>query len=262
MNRSLSLAFVLSLLLAAAPGDVRTQEPGSPRPRVWEKGERERIEAWESLSPEQREKLREALRQVWADPAVINAREEIKHASDAYQAAIKSAVERADPSVAGLLAKVQGAGGMAPDRGGPGMPGSPGGGPMPMRGFDEQIRPPGFFDSLSPEEREKFRKTEEAAMKAEVVKAARGELARIREEDEALRRKRLEAHRQLRKVTVEEMIRIDPSIAAIQKRLLSGDRNGSPEKKKDGEGKDDKPADPVSKVKDGDKKSESKKDKE
>lgn len=248
--------FAATLLLAPGFASPRAEESPkagaakaeTSRKRAWDKAERERIHAWESLSPEQREKLREALRQVWTDPAVINAREEIKHASDAYQAAIKSAVEKADPSVAELLAKIQSAGGMTPGiPGGPGamtLPGGPGAPGMgPVRNFDEQIRPPGFLESLPPEDREKFRKAETTAMESEAVKAARAELAKIREEDEALRRKRLEAHRHLRKVTVEEMIRIDPSIAPMQKRLLEAGKSNLTDKKKSGEPREEKSAD-------------------
>jgi len=262
---------VLATAVLLAPGfsPTRAEEstkdgvtkPEPSKKRVWEKGERERLGAWESLSPEQREKLREALRQVWTDPAVINAREEIKHASDAYQAAIKSAVEKADPSVAELLAKVQipgGVGGGLP--GGPGAMSLPGGpavsGAGPVRNFDEQIRPPGFLESLPPEEREKFRKAETAALESEAVKAAKAELAKIREEDEALRRKRLEAHRHLRKVTVGEMIRIDPSIAPMQKRLLEAGKGNLTDKKKSAEGHEEKSADLPAEKKTLEKKSE------
>lgn len=263
-------ALCLSCLLSPFSG--MAQEKEGSKPRVWEKKDREKVQAWESLSPEQREKLREALRGVWTDPAVINAREEVKHASEAYQAAIKAAVERADPSVADLLSKVQGTGMMgAMPPGGPGGPGGPNGpgGPgspngTPMRGFDQQIRPPGFLDGLSPEAREKFRKTEEDAMNSEAVKSARAELDQIREEDEALRRKRVEAHRKLRKVTVEEMIRIDPAIAAMQKRLLDGGRPaGNGDKKKDPDAKEKKSSDAAPKPKsEGEGKVESEKAKE
>lgn len=260
---STAILAALCLSLLQLPLSGMAQEKEGSKPRVWEKKDREKVQAWESLSPEQREKLREALRGVWTDPAVINAREEVKHATEAYQAAIKAAVERADPSVADLLSKVQGSGMMgAMPPGGPGGPGSANG--SPMRGFDQQIRPPGFLDGLSPEAREKFRKTEEEAMNSETVKAARSELDQIREEDEALRRKRVEAHRKLRKVTVEEMIRIDPTIAAMQKRLLDGGRpSGNADKKKDPEAAEKKnsatPAEAGSK---GDGKGETEKGKE
>lgn len=246
MNR-LSTRFCRFLLLPAAifllPGTGWTQETEPPKKRDGEKGS-PRAEMWGGLSPEQREALREALREAWTDPAVINAREEVKRSGDAYQAAIKAAVERVDPSLASLLEKMQGAGGPWPGRG-PGhleKPGGHGGGPE--RGFDPQILPPGFLDSLSSEEREKFRKAEEAALESEAVKAAHADLAKIREEDDALRRRRIEAHRKLRKTTLDEMARIDPSIAEIQKRLRGesrakgkGERGGDDGQRK-GKGKE------------------------
>lgn len=243
-----SLALALCLLVTGqvfgekAEGDGK-DKADKPKERFRDKGEAARLELWESLSEEQREKLRQALREVWTDPAVIAAREEVKQAGDAYQEAIKAAVSRADPSVAEVMARIQRSNsGMAHEhiwgrppvpmgQGGKGMPqpphgpGSPEkGGPGSRRVFDDQIKPPGFLDKLPPEERAKFRKAEETAMESEVVKAARAELDKIREEDEALRRKRLEAHRRLRKITIDEMERLDPSIAEIRKSLPGEDR--------------------------------------
>ena len=240
-NHHLILAGGIFGVIMSVTAPSIAQEPDGPRGRPWEKGEAERAEVWESLSPEQREKLKQALRDVWTDPAVISAREEVKQASDAYQAAIKAAVSRADPSVADVMAKIQRSNsGMANTQ----ISGHPpmGIGQLPVgmgqkKGFDDQIKPPGFLDSLSAEAREKFRKTEETAMASDVVKAAKAELDKIREEDEVLRRKRLEAHRKLRKVTLDEMVRIDPSIGEMRKKLSGEDRNGppSPGTRKEGE---------------------------
>lgn len=185
-----------------------------------------RADVWRHLEPEQRQKLREAMRQSWTDPAVINAREEVKQAGEAFQEAVKHAVERIDPSLVKLLQRVQGAEGPWPGREPENEEKSRGRGSGLSRGFGDQIRPPGFLESLSPEEREKFRKAEEAALASEAVKAVREELDKIREEDEAIRRRRLEAHRKLRQVTLEEMVRIDPSIADLPKRLGGGPGKG------------------------------------
>lgn len=258
MKRSFPLP-VLGALVAGAfwfnlPAE--SQERDATKPRVWEKGDRERVEAWESLSDEQRERLRQALREVWTDPAVVTAREEVKHAGDAYQAAVKSAMERVDPSVSELLAKVQGSSGRSPERGGAFPPGGPGNGGAPgpggpggggmMRGFDELFKPPGFLESLPAEIRDRFKKAEEEALKSEAVKQARGDLAKVREEDDLLRRKRIDAHRKLRKVILEEMVRVDPGLAETQKKLLEGSRGNSsdkkgPEKKKERDGTNDAP---------------------
>ncbi len=260
MNPPFRRPALLPALLASLvlPAMGLAQEGKGPKRWIGDKDQRERIEAWETLSPEQRDKLRQALRDVWTDPAVINAREEVKHASEAYQAAIRAAVERVDPSVAGLLAKVQGPGGPvgAPVSGGPNSSG-----PGFRRGFDEQIPPPGFLESLSPEMRETYRRAETSAMETERVRAAKSALGKIRDEDEALRRRRLEAHRQLRKAIVEEMVRSEPALADHQKRLLEAGRKGvpapgsGPPVRREGEprgGKDgDKPDREESKRKDG-----------
>jgi len=242
--------------------DKPKEKAGMGKEKFRDKGEAARLEVWESLSPEQRDKLKQALRDVWTDPAVISAREEVKQAGDVYQEAIKAAVSRADPSVAEVMSKIQRSNsGMAHEHiwGRPpmGMGERPKGMPQPphgagsrsegqggKRGFDEQIKPPGFLEGLPPEAREKFRQAEEIAMASESVKAARLKLEKIREEDEALRRKRLEAHRALRKATLDEMIRIDPSIAEIRKKLSGEERggpNGAPRKegpKREGPGPD------------------------
>ena len=81
----------------------KAQENGGIR----DKGETARLEVWESLSDEQRDKLRQALRDVWTDPAVISAREEVKQAGDAYQESITAAVSRVDPSVAEVMTRIQ-----------------------------------------------------------------------------------------------------------------------------------------------------------
>jgi len=225
----------------------KPQEKGGIR----DKGETARLEVWESLSDEQRDKLKQALRDVWTDPAVISAREEVKQAGDAYQESITAAVSRVDPSVAEVMTRIQrsnsgmahehiwgrpplaigqGGKGVLPPLHAPGSQEKGGsgsqekGGSGPRRGFDDQIKPPGFLDNLPPEARDKFRRAEAAALDSEVVKAARSELEKIREEDEVLRRKRLEAHRKLRKITIDEMERIDPSIAEIRKKLPGEDR--------------------------------------
>lgn len=233
----LTLAFA-TLLAIVLPGTAQQGEGGKKRP--WDKSERDRAAAWEALGPEQREKLRESLRQVWTDPAVINAREEVKHASEAYQAAIRSAVERTDPEVAALLAKIQSDGGMGTGFGAPGGPGL-----MPPRGFEEQIRPPGFLDALEPAMRARYAKAETAAMEAAAVKSARKELNDIRKEDESLRRRRIEAHRKLRKITVEEILRIDPGLEEVQKHLSEGGPRPAGREKKEPKRKEGTPPPPA-----------------
>tara|TARA_R110000850_G_scaffold64695_29_gene145111 strand:+ start:1473 stop:2183 length:711 start_codon:yes stop_codon:yes gene_type:complete len=180
-------------------------------------------EMWESLTEGEQEKLRNALREVWADPSVISAREDVKQASDAYQNAIRLAVERVDPSVAGSLAKAQKANeGHMKERLGGGLPGRGG----IRRPADYPMSPPGFLEKLSTEEREKFRSAEEAAKKTDSVKAAIKALDELAKSDEALRRKRLEAHRRMRQLILDAMVEVDPSLEELQKRLEIPFRSG------------------------------------
>ena len=165
--------------LVTLSSPLLAEGPDFPRGKPSDRGDDPRTKLWDSLSPEQRDKLREALRDVWIDPAVINAREEVKLATDAYQAAIKAAVSRADPSIAGVMAKIQESNsGLAHEH----ISGRPSMGSAGKSGFEGQIRPPGFLESVSPE---------------------------------------------MRKVTVDEMVRIDPSLAEVQVKLLGGDHGAS-----------------------------------
>ncbi len=261
-------ALVLCLLLVGPAvfgedkdGKVKSK-PAKPEQRSRDKGASARLEAWESLSEEQRGKLKQALRDAWTDPAVISAREEVKQASDAYQEAIQAAVHRSDPSLADVMSKIQRSNsGMAHERiwGRPGREGSEGrkgmpsssrrgeadnedkDGAKPQRGFGGQIRPPGYLEALSPEERESFRRAEEAALASDAVRTARSELEQVREEGEALRHRRLDAHRKLRKATIEEMIRFDPSIAELREKLSGENRDAGAPRRKAGGKKDDPP---------------------
>lgn len=261
-----SLALVLCLLLVgpAVFGENKDgqekSKPAKPEQRSRDKGATARLEAWESLDEAQREKLKKALREAWTDPAVISAREEVKQASDAYQEAIQDAVNRSDPSLAEVMSKIQRSNsGMAHERiwGRPAREGRDGRKGMspptsrrgaqekddakPRRGFGGQLRPPGYLEALSAEERETFRRAEEAALASEAVRTARSELEKLREEGEALRHRRLDAHRELRKATIEEMIRFDPTISKLREKLSGGDSGAVGPHRKAGGKKDDPP---------------------
>ncbi len=187
-------------------------------------------EGWNSLSDEDKEKLRNALRQVWADATVISAREEVKRASEAYQNAIRQAVRRADPSVAGALAKAQAATeGHLKERFGGGLPGQNG-----MRRLgDYPMSPPGFLEGLTEEEREKFHEAEKEAKTTQAVQDALQALEALRMKDDAIKVKRLQAYRNIRETTMNEMVKADPSLKEIQGRLESMARRGQ---KGDGKG--------------------------
>lgn len=172
-------------------------------------------EKWDSLSQEDRERLREALREVWTDPAVLSAREDIKVASEAYQEAIRKAVSNADPTVADLLKEMQTTNegnmrarvkGDGPGRFGP-------------RGLEYSAGPPAFLEKLSPEERELFKAAEKEAQNAASVIAARKEIEALREKDDQIRRQRMEAHLKMRKAVLEVMFAENPELKELQSRL-------------------------------------------
>ena len=219
---------ILGLSLLALCGvvfgepDSKPSGPTSGKEKTSEKSNAEAKEFWSSLSEEEQNKLRDALRTVWTDPGVISARESVKEAADAYQESIRSAVSKQDPTVAGLMKRFQEANeGQMRDRIGGGPPGRMG----QRRGFNA-ISPPGFMEKLSAEEREQFRKAESAAMEADSVKAARRAIDELRKEEETLRSKRMEAHRNMRRATFDAMIEAEPALREKIEKLEATPRKG------------------------------------
>jgi hypothetical protein len=202
---------LICLFLVSPTGVAQdTPEQSEKKPMKEEKGKRggfsDNREKWEKLSEQDREKLKVALRDVWADPAVLSAREEVNEATKAFQEAIRIAMTNADPAVAELLKEVQ-----SPSRG-PltgRSPGRPGG----QRHMGEApTGPPVFFEEMTPEERAQFRKVEAKARESEAVLTIRNELEAIQREDEQLRRKRMETYRKMRRVVLAEMMKEDPTL--------------------------------------------------
>jgi len=199
------------LFLVSSTGVAQNvPEQSEKKPNKEEKGRpggfSENREKWERLSEQEREKLRVALRDVWADPAVLSAREEVNEATKAFQEAIRFAMTNADPAVAELLKEVQ-----SPSRG-PltgRSPGRPGGQKHMGEG---PTGPPAFFEKMTPEERAQFRKVEAKARESEAVLTIRKELEAIQKEDEQLRRKRMETYRKMRRVVLAAMVKEDPTL--------------------------------------------------
>lgn len=219
------LAF--AMICVAGFGTVVAQEEKSPDDRREKKGGRE---FWSSLTEEQREKLREALREVWTDPGVISAREEVKRASDSYQKAVKEAISKTDPEVAKLIIEA-GKDRAMPDRHG---------GPPPYRysqrrGGDYPMGPPGFLEKLSPETRDRFLEVQKEAEKSGKVAKAREELDALRKKDDGLRMQRMRAHIQLRRAILESMIEIEPDFEKFRDVLKGpmGPRSSSGKDRRD-----------------------------
>lgn len=200
------------LLLSVSPfvayGEEEAGEKGGPPQKHGMSEERER---WESLSKEEQERLRTALREVWTDPSVLSAREEVRQATEDYQRAVRAAIVKSDPELGRLLSRAQShsEGRMQERMGSGGFQG----GRMGMRRPGEySMGPPAFLESLTPEERARFEKAEKAAQASEGVLSAKQQFEALRKEDEALRRKRLDAHRKLRKAILDGMLAEDPAL--------------------------------------------------
>ena len=191
---------------------------------------------WESLSEEDREKLRNALRDVWTDPEVLSAREEVKRAGESFQEAVKEAVAKSDPAVADLIAKAHAASDSDKRR----HPGS--GGPKKYgqrRSGEIPLGPPGFLEKLPKEKRERFNEVQKQAQSAPSVLAAKSKLEEIQEESEAVRERRMRALWEVRREVLRTMVEIDPELQGFLGRLTEPFRNrdgnkmpsGPPQKK-------------------------------
>jgi len=170
-------------------------------------------EHWESLDESERGRLRSALREIWTDPQVISAREEVQQASDAYRRAVREAMARVDPSASTLLREMQSAGeGRSRERLGSAPPG-PRGRPPGIRPPEfAPVVPPGFLDRFPQSEQERFRRAEAKAQRSEQVESTRRRFAELREQDEELRKSRFEAHLEMRKALFEAIVSEDPGL--------------------------------------------------
>lgn len=170
-----------------------------------------------NLSPEEREKFRNAMRSAWNDPAVLQARDEVKKAAVAYQKALAEAIKRDDPEVKALMDKLR----AAPDspfkslfsEGGPGGRGRPGGGGG-LRDFEAFITSdsPGFLKNLSKEQAGMYRVAREKALKSSEFQEAVGQIRELRKTDEAMRNKRVEMYRRVRQILHAQTIAADPRL--------------------------------------------------
>lgn len=94
---------------SAPPPKPRTEDrgkyfgPGGPGPRYGFPGGG----SSDSLSEEEKKKLREAVERVWNDAEIVAARERIMKANEDLRAALRTALEKKDPDVVKILEKVK-----------------------------------------------------------------------------------------------------------------------------------------------------------
>jgi len=225
-SRLLCLLPVVGSLFVASVSEVSAQAAPRGSAKSFDEG---KAKIWKSLSPEEQEKLKEALRSVWSDPTVISARDEVQQASETYHKAMKAAINRADPSAAKVLGKLHSLSGGPPgdrkgERRGPGFP-------LPHRGersIGESMGFPAALGDFSEVERARFREVESKARETSEVKMIIAELESTREEDEAIRKRKLDLFRELRMTILAEMVKIDPQVEALVAKLrpVAGSREG------------------------------------
>lgn len=190
------------------------------------------------LAPEQREKLREAVRRAWNDPAVIQARDEVKAATDAYQNALKAAIDRSDPETAQLIEKyrqssqTESKGYLFP--GGATNPGrangQPGGLPLTervreWRDFESFLimENPPFLRDLDDEKKRLYREAHRKAMETEDVRGRVEQLKKLRQEDDEFRKKRTEAIRGMHVALRKALIEAEPRVAEFMPTVTPAD---------------------------------------
>lgn len=103
-NGMKTTAFTITMVLAtsafvAFAQDVPTPTPSAPE---WRGRHHRMAEAWKSLTPEEREKLKAAHQAAKNDPNVVQARK-------AFQDARQAAMLKADPTLAPVLEKLKAA---------------------------------------------------------------------------------------------------------------------------------------------------------
>jgi len=124
-----------------------------------------RSKEFESLTSEQQEKIRIALQEVMKSPAVLEARQGIEDANEAYRSTLRTEISKQDPEVGKLLEKIIAARGArsGPEKGLGGMKG----------GVGEMLRRLGrdISDRLPEERREKFQTTHDAIVTSDQIAA-------------------------------------------------------------------------------------------
>lgn len=69
------------------------------------RGDRERMDAFRTMTEEERQRVRDAFEKAWQNPAVTAARERYQKANDEYRETLQKALKEADPAAVELLEK-------------------------------------------------------------------------------------------------------------------------------------------------------------
>lgn len=99
--------FLLVPILVAALRFAPTALAQSPTDKPVREFQMERRARWASLNEEDRSKLKAAYQKAMADPAVQAARDRLRQARREFQAVMRPALLKADPSVQPILEKMR-----------------------------------------------------------------------------------------------------------------------------------------------------------
>ncbi|MDF1815204.1 MAG: hypothetical protein P1V20_23590 [Verrucomicrobiales bacterium] len=175
--------------------------------------EHERRESgWSNLPEEDQKKLREALRTVWSDPIVLSARENVNRSAREYQQAVRDTIKKQDPETARLLERVQRdqTGFLHTAMGSNGKKKHIHGASVGR--LSQMVAPPGMLDKMSEEQKQRFKEAATKARQQPDVIGAIEELKALSNQDEEIRRKKLDAFRKFRKAYFDAIAEIDPEL--------------------------------------------------
>lgn len=222
-----STCLKISTLLAAIclTGAVSAQEDGKKTERGPDKGPHRPgsdHDPMRNLDSDERAKLREAMRNVWGDPSVVQSREDVDQSVKAFKAAIQRALLKKDPSLQPILSKMEkedkgGMKSMMEGKGGSRRYGGSSGSGSEMRGFERMTESPSFLEKLSKEEKDQYFKVREKARQSPEIQAIMKRFVGFREQDDTIRRERTKVFGELRKTFHAKMIEIDPAMEAVLK---------------------------------------------
>jgi hypothetical protein len=207
------------LAFCGAVAGLQAQAPeAGPSPAPQPSRADERADA---LTPEERQRLHEALSQAWEDPEVVRARQEVHRATEAYRRVLRDTVSRIDPDVVPVMGKLHEKSRVEAFRHQlpPDFPAGPGMLPRdPAAAVDALAQAEARFRSLEGPDREHFLRVAKRLGESGVLRPALAPPPPDREKEkdkEKNGRDVFKHRRELRERFLREMARSDPRVAEI-----------------------------------------------
>ncbi len=229
----------LQVAVRAEPEDSEKKREVAVKREAGKDHRPEKRAALADMSAADKEAMRKALQAVWENPEVMQARDEVKRATETFHKAIRKAVGKENPRIAVLVEKMHG-GGKSRDWGkkrpGPGPEGRGGRPPMGRAlgtndhgpgaaGDGRGIGPAGFMafpGKFSEEEKTRLEQARKIAMESEGFRQVQQDLRILLKQGEELRKKRVEMFHRTRAAMARAMIEADPEIKPLLERIEKG----------------------------------------